>query len=341
MTNIRSITAAVILSLICVLPSFSQTNNYTFFKKSHIYKPFVSEIRSTMNKLENGFLNSLGPDYYLDDESSRPFTEVCLGYSIPVFSMKKNLFSNSTRYGIDLSLPVGSRCLVDMFEKTTAPVINCDYWFGIEINGIMYTPRLHSAGIKNIAARLVPVYHESTHIGDELALHGYLLIDDFKRINLSYEAFEIGLTINDPDTLSGNIVSFRTGFIGIWNRDQGYYSYDSLEVKGQEISDAGHKPEYYFLLNWQRSEGFLCSEKCMNILSAEVRNRTRFGYEPGVTEKRVWCINGYIGWRHALPGSVFDHAGLFLRYYQGVNPYGQFRNRDGFRYIGLSIVVGG
>jgi len=95
--------------------------------------------------------------------------------------------------------------------------------------------------------------------------------------------------------------------------------------------------EYYIQLNLQRTSGFLCSGRWMNILSVEANNRLKFSYDEAIEETRAWNINLYLGWKYISENSL-HHIGFFFRYYAGIVPYGQFRNTGGYRYAGLSIV---
>ncbi|MDA3880809.1 MAG: DUF1207 domain-containing protein [Prolixibacteraceae bacterium] len=191
--------------------------------------------------------------------------------------------------------------------------------------------------VKNIGVTLIPLFHESTHLGDEYSIHGYQKIPDFKRINLSHESWELAIVLNDPDTIRSNLFSFKAGLQGLWNTSAGYYFNDSLEVKGAEIPDSKNNLEFFINVNWQRTNGILCSENWMNIFSIEARNRTRFSYEPGIAEQRTWNYNIYFGWLYNNSKSQ-RKPGLFFRYYNGIIPHGQLRNTDGYHFIGLSLV---
>jgi len=327
------------LLLISGVNSIAQEKSFQWLSRSTFYRPFISEIRSPINKIEIGFLNDLGPYYYVDGVENRPFLEAQLGIDIPVVLYTNRSKKSHKPWGISLSLPASAKCLVDMIERETAPLVNCDFWLGVELKGIWY-PNINSKfGLKNLAFKFIPIAHESTHIGDEVAIHGYQTIEDFKRINVSYESWELGLTLNDPDTLKSNILSFRTGIMGVWWLYHGYYSVDSLEVKGQDVRKSGSKPEYYFILNWKRTQGWACSQKWQNVLSIELRNRPKFEYTVGVDEVRKWNLNSYIGWQYKKSDCYMGTMGLFFRFYYGINPHGQFRNLDNFRFIGLSLVV--
>ncbi|HDS06205.1 MAG TPA: DUF1207 domain-containing protein [Bacteroides sp.] len=322
---------ALIILMNPILISVSgQEADHRLFRESGMMKPFLAEMRSPAFKGELAFLNKLDQNYYAGDISGRPLMEIHLGTRLPVYSLVNEL----KRIGFFTGGFIGNVLLIDMFEQTTAPVINTDYFFGFQAGLVKY---LDQPYIRNIGLLMVPVFHESTHLGDEFSLHGYQEIPGFTRINVSYEAWEIAAVINDPGNLETNLLSAKAGFHRLWNHDRGYYATDSLETKGMEVPASTKNYACFLQLNLQRTGGFLCSENWMQVISAEVSNRLKFSYEPGFPEKRTWNINLYLGWKCLVEGSG-RNIGFFVRYYRGINPHGQFRNTDGFRYVALSIV---
>ncbi|MCI0472970.1 MAG: DUF1207 domain-containing protein [Ignavibacteria bacterium] len=319
-----------ILAVLVTNMAAGQESEHYFFRDSEILKPFISEIRSTTIKSELAWLNKLDDNYYVSDYSSRPFIEVHLGTEVPFYYLRnrhKNLkFSASGS--------IGNILLIDMFEEITSPIINTDYFFGLKTAVVKY---INTEYIKNFGINLVPVFHESTHVGDEFSLHGYNNLPHFRRINVSYEAWELAAVLNDPDTITTNLFSAKVGIQGLWNNSKGYYASDSLETKNVMAPPSTKNYEYYIQLNLQRTSGFLCSERWMNIISAEARNRLRFSYDINVPEKRNWNLNIYFGWKR-MTNKTGRNIGFFFRYYTGIIPNGQFRNTDGYRYAAISIV---
>jgi Protein of unknown function (DUF1207) len=307
-----------------------QDAEHYFFRDSHILKPFLSEIRSTAIKAELAWINKLDQNYYVTDFTSRPFIEVHLGTELPVYY----LVNRQKGFKFSTSGFIGNILLIDMFESNTAPVINTDYFFGLKAAAIKY---IDHPFIRNVGLKLVPVFHESTHLGDEFSIHGYNDIPGFRRVNVSYEAWEIAAVLNDPDTIQSNLFSAKMGLHGLWNPAKGYYTTDSLETKNQMAPPSEKNYEYYIQLNLQRTKGFLCSDRWMNVLSVELNNRLQFSYDEAIPEQRTWNINLYLGWKY-LTGESGQHLGFFFRYYSGIIPNGQFRNTGGYRYAGLSIV---
>jgi len=326
----KKLTLILILLSVSTLLIIGQGTDHLFFKESPILKPFLSEIRSTTIKGEMGFLNKLDENYYKSDYSKRPFIEVHLGTELPVYYM----FNRDKDLKFSVSGFIGNILLIDMFEEITAPVINTDYFFGIKTAIVKYVDNDY---ISNVGLKIVPLFHESTHIGDEFSIHGYSDIPEFRRVNISYEAWEIAAVINDPDTITTNLLSAKVGFHRLWNNAKGYYTTDSLETKGVMAPPANKNYEYYIQLNLQRTEGFLCSDRWMNILSVEANNRLRFSYDEGIPEKRTWNFNIYFGWKHLSKNSN-RNMGFYVRYYNGIIPNGQFRNTDGYRFAAISIV---
>jgi hypothetical protein len=326
----KNLVLSTFLLVLSLCAAKGQDSEHYFFKDSHILKPFLSEVRSTAIKAELAWLNKLDENYYISDYTGRPFIEVHLGTELPVYY----LFNRQKDFKFSVSGYIGNILLIDMFEDNTAPVINTDYFFGLKTAAIKYTDHPF---VRNIGLKLVPVFHESTHIGDEFSIHGYHDIPEFRRVNVSYEAWEIAAVLNDPDTIKSNLLSAKLGLHGLWNNSKGYYTTDSLETKGVMAPPSEKNYEFYIQLNLQRTKGFLCSEKWMNVLSVEASNRLQFSYDEAVEENRNWNINLYLGWKYLAKKSGHN-LGFFFRYYAGIIPNGQFRNTGGYRYAGLSIV---
>jgi len=322
------------ISKILIILLFS-TNIYAqniinYFENVSYAKNYISELRSPQTKIEIGYLNKLDNNYYNKEIKNRPFIESHLGYDLNILS-----FSNK-KYNFALSLPGGAVTLTDLFEEKTAPVINTDYWFGTQIKFITY-PFKKNKYLKNISANFIPIFHESTHLGDEFMLHGYNEIPDFKRINVSYQAWHFALTLNDPDTLKGNILSFKAGLQNLWTVKDGYYFTDSLEVKGANIPKSTKTFEFNFIINYQRKNGVLANKKWVNIFSAEAKNNIQFNYNENISDSRAWNFNIYFGWIYKKSNKPFRNIGFFIRHYQGTNPHGQFRNNGNFKFTAFSI----
>jgi hypothetical protein len=253
-----------------------------------------------------------------------------LGIDLPLLLVEK------PKYKWAMSAPVSIHMVWAPFEPNTSPIINNDYRFGLSFTGITY---LNNDYVKNMSFKLTPFAHESTHLGDELTMYGIEHIDNFFRVNVSYEYYELGLTLNDPDTLSGNLLSFKAGFMGLIRPHVGYYTYTPSEIGDTVLYPSKRWAEFYFELNYRKTEGVMTSETWHPSFSFELRNRVKYEYGNPEKAERVWCFNGYVGYDY-IPrksGNI-KSVGHYLRYYSGLNPHGQFRNGS-YRFIGYSIVA--
>lgn len=318
----------VSILLLLSLSSFSQKGDqFSLFKNRTFYKPFVSEISSTLNNISVGVVKSKSPDGI---ERKLALMEIHLGMDAPIMYGQGNNF----RWAV--SLPVSLHVLWAPFEETTAPILNNDYRFGISFTGITY---LKNDFIKNISFKLTPFAHESTHLGDELSIYGIEHLDNFYRVNVSYEYFELGLTLNDPDTLDGSLLSFKMGLMGLLNPTKGYYSFFEEEIGNNTFYPSERWAEFYFQLNYRKYEGFLSSNTWKPSISVEARNRVKYQYDVEGKKSRTWNFNAFIGYDYIPTDSkLVKSVGLYFRYYKGINPHGQLRDFD-YQFIGGSLVV--
>ncbi len=315
---------ANILALVVANIAFAQVEAFT---SRAFYKPFVSEISSTLNQVHIG---STQNNFPTGAKLNSNLMEVHLGTDIPV------LYGQNSQFNWALSAPVSLHVLWAAFEETTAPIVNNDYRFGMSFTGIKY---LNKGFVQNIAVKITPFAHESTHLGDELTIFGTQHPDQFYRINVSYEYYELGLCLNDPDTLSGNVLSVKAGFMGLLNPQKGYYSSFENETYQQTIHSSRRWCEYYLQVNYVKTQGLLTTATWHPELSIEARNRVKYNYQSTDLEDRVWCINAYAGYSYRPKNKkVLKSVGHYFRYYNGINPHGQFRNGN-YTFAGYAIVA--
>ncbi len=328
----KQIILTITVALLSVSATAQKLNWFTYEGNN----AFIAEMYSPLTKMELVSLNKLHPLYYQEGDFKRPFIEVQTGFNLPVIAFQKNLkFGN---FSTSLSLPVSLLTAVDFFERETAPVINTDYRFGTEIL-LQYSPNksVHSF-FKSYHFRLVPIFHESTHIGDEFSLHGYHQIPEFKRINVSYEAWKIFLGFNNiRNNQIGNLRA-EIGYQRLMPYKVGYYDIDPLEVQGSEISLSkardlwSLKAEYSYPLNFSHSNMHEV------IASSALKREIKFGYTPENPEQWTWSVNFYFGYRIPIKHTP-NQIGLYYRFYNGIVPYGQLRDEDGFSLHGLSLII--
>lgn len=322
-----------ITSVLCISLLLGQ--DFRFFSPESYGKPFVSDIRSSIVKFEEGFVNDLGTFYYKPNYQKRPISEGHVGSDIPLLSYRKYFPGGVCKSTFVMT--GAFNIILDSLEPTTRMVINTDYWLGSELRTVLYHPTFEKWKIRNLGLILTPMYHESTHIGDEFVIEALQQDPNFYRINVSYESWVLALSINDPDTLQGNVLSARIALSGIWFPQDGFYQYDQSETQGQDLLLGEKSMEYWMQINWRRTQGLFANNTFHQISSVEVRNRIKYGYEADNPERRTWNINAYIGWEYQSKSD--RKVGGYLRTYYGINPHGQFRDIDNFYFIGLSLVL--
>ncbi len=326
------------LCIFFLLFVFSNTYSQKFewWSASKFEKPFISEMYSPLFKIELNSINRLHPTYYKESPESRPFNELQTGIQIPVLQYRQSRQSGNLKIGF--SIPLSALMLIDMYESITAPLINNDYRFGGKITALYSPYSMQDRFIRNFCLTLVPLFHESSHIGDEYALHGYNTLPDFKRINLSYEAWQLFLGVNRPDSLAGRLLSAEIGYQRLMPWKEGYYNPDSLEVKGIEILPSQNRDLWLMRMNYQQPLRQDNKSGGQIVISFETRRETKLGYTSGNPEEKVWSFNGYAGYRIPKKNSR-NHIGIYFRHYRGLVPYGQLRDKANFRLTGLSVVI--
>ncbi len=309
--------------------SYSQNINSgnSLFLGRSFYKPFVSEISSTLSQVSLGSAQVIFPG---GKKNNDIFSEIHLGADIPAYLSKKKSFSYA------ISFPVSFHMVWSPLEETTAPIINNDYRFGISFMGLKY---LDNPFIRNISFKLTPFAHESTHLGDELTIYGIQSIQGFYRVNVSYEYYELGLTLNDPDTITTNLWSVRFGLMGLLNPKKGYYSFFPNEIGNKTVYPSKRWAEYYIDINYNKTSGFLTTKNWHPSFSVEFRNRVLYEYEKEEKSRRLWTINAYIGYDYSPDKkNGAKSVGHYFRFYNGINPHGQLRNMM-YRFMGYALVL--
>ncbi len=303
-------------------------NKTTAFTSRNFYKPFISEISSTLNNLS---LGKTDVHSFMDHACEYiVINEVHLGMDIPLVYGERNDF----RWAV--SAPVSIHMVWNPFEETTSPIINNDYRFGLSFTAYK---TLNHHFIKNLSFKITPFAHESCHLGDEITIYALQNNPDFYRINVSYEYYELGLTLNDPELLDENTLSCRVGFMGLIHPKEGYYSLSENEIGNNTLYLSHRWAEYYLQLNYKQTQGFASNDKWHPNLSVEFRNRIQYNYQEDVKEERKWCINAYIGYDYtpAKDGAT-KTIGHYLRVYNGVNPHGQLREGTS-RFLAYSALI--
>ncbi len=309
--------------------AYSQTEEgFHFFTSRDFNKPFVSEISSPLNNISYGEVRSTK----ISGKGTKVFSanDLHLGIDVPL------IYSNKNKFKWAISLPISSHMIWYPLEKETSPVLNNDYRFGFSFTGHF---TLNNPYIKNLSFEIKPFAHESTHLGDEFTIMGFQDDSSFYRVNITYEYYELSLTLNDPEMLDENTLSLRLGFMGLINPSNGYYTLFKNEIGNNTLYPSKHSGEFYADFNYKKVSGFLTSKQWKPNISLELRNRIKYDYRNSDNEERVWCASVYVGYdyRPKLINTV-KSIGHYFRYYNGVSPHGQFRIGT-CSFIGYSMIV--
>lgn len=328
----------------------------SFLRPAHFARPMVASPHSYMTKVQLGYSQILQEFNIAATEGDDPrsfklFIDAHLGADIPLWAMDLHDAQGRPTWSFAVSAPLSMHVLEDMFEALTAPVISTDYRFGAPL--IRAIRRFHGGGwLRNVAAAWLPLYHECTHLGDEITIYRKDVALPITRINVSYEYTQLELTLNDADGRRESGHSFRLGtLMRLSDRDLGWYG---VELEGT-TSDGLALPqnetrfEFWAAWQWQRADGLAASPDAMNVLSVEVRNRPQYGvptfkkgedgaWEPlHQDEVRRTGISAYWGWRFTPETDAHQSVGLYLHAYAGVNPYGQLRSMYPYRFFGITL----
>ena len=330
-------------SVLCMLLSTAvsihadEVSGVRFLQPRPLLKAYPSESLSTANRFEMQTVNKAPPNYpWPEGYGERPLVDVRLGMELPF------LGGEYPRWAWYSGVPLSLEFLTDIFEGHTAPVVNTDYWFGMRLEALY---RLNVKWPANIGVRILPFYHESTHIGDETALYTAEENDqDYYRINVSYEAWEFTLCLDEWEGGNENAFTIRLGASGRWNSD-GYYNIPtdaeigSLLVPG-DIQPSRGNMEYFGQFHVVIPAGFPAIGNWRFQGGMELRNRILFDYFTDEDEQRAWTLISTIGWYRYPENWGGRMIGFHMRILTGQNPHGQFREQGGYFMFGTGFSLG-
>ncbi|CDN30730.1 hypothetical protein BN938_0625 [Mucinivorans hirudinis] len=349
----------ILLLLFSIIQSNSQTTSEqipnTKFANgisalSPIFRPYWADMHSTITRGEVAIaLNSVEYDYANKGDIYKPFVFANIGADLPLWSG----FFRDKKFGFGVTLPFFVDVWLDMFERTTAPVINSAYRFGLP--EFMFYHKLDKKfmGIKNYSIRLSPMKHECTHIGDELTIYRKEMGFPLTRVNVSYNYAELGITINDPLDSKARNHSFRYSIMILHDFSQGWYSILPNEGDTQLVVPSKIPIESYLQYQYQSNVGK--KSHLQAIMSAEVRYRSKYGYASffnftgkydsermddllQMPEYKAAGVNLMFGARYINPKLYGYKIGVAFRGYLGVNPYGQFRSTPFYNQLGICLL---
>lgn len=314
------------------------------FQQRKFGKYFISDYYAPLVNLSAGL--ALNHDEYNIDPSRDGkyifLAEPVLGTEIPLL-VRKN---EQTAFAV--SFPISFAVFFDLLEDRTAPILNTDYRVGVfEMN---YMHKIDKGFVKNVGFKFIPIFHESTHIGDELTIRRRQDSFPTARINPSYETFELAFMLNDANNKAERNHSFKLGSRFLFKpREKGWYTVSPLEADSASILPSKRGIEPYLQYQFQDPVGILAGKSAAFVFSVDARLRVRFGYpyyqwdpngqleEFPVEEAYQASFNVLAGWRFTNKTEL-RRFGIYLRAYTGINPHGQFRNIPEYQFMGISLV---
>ena len=313
-------------------------------------KPFWADMHSTLIRAELAYATN-SPDYDWGgfNTNYRPFVFTNLGADIPVWSGN---FAGG-KYGLSITIPIIMDVWLDRFEWITSPVINTSYRFGVFNTNFLY--RFDSPmqlfphfNLYNWALKVSFLTHESTHIGDELTIHRKNSDFPITRIDVAANFFELIFTVNDPDGQTRLNHGFKFGFLFLYGFTTGWYTVLESEANPEFVSPSRFPFELFIQYQFQSA---LFSKGFQVIASVEYRLRERYKYPFSHSKNMngamvqdsnihlVNCFHIFAGIRYNnQSNNYFSKIGVGVRYYYGLNPYGQFRSMPHYRQIGLAVI---
>jgi hypothetical protein len=316
----------------------------SYFKSRDFGQYFYSDLYAPITNIGFGAM-TVAKDFNITSQTRyiAMVAEPVLGAQLPIYYSK----NNEKRWS--LSIPISFSTWLDFTEKRTAPILNTDYRFAfIEFN---YSHNLEAAIFKNIGFRFIPLFHESTHVGDELTIAKIKDTIMTPRINVSYETYEFAVIVNDSYNQKIKNHSFRLGAKFLWNPDKGYYTIDSLDnLQRLKINTSKRWIEPYFQYQYQNPNGWLSNHRMMFVFSQDFYLRVLFSYpfnyydgkgnvvRAELPESYHLNINTLVGWKFLNANGEVSNMGVFLKLYLGMNPHGQYRNLPVYPWLGINFI---
>ncbi|MFC1462266.1 DUF1207 domain-containing protein [Verrucomicrobiota bacterium] len=307
------------------------------------FDPILAEPRAALMKFMIGSIDEYN---FAENTGSRLGMDISVGKEIPAIGYDGES-DNGAKWGVGLWAPVGWHMLWDL-EESSLPIVNNDYQFGGMIKSHMSLNGKDYFGLRLYAG------HESTHLGDELTLRGSATVDDFERINVSYEFWDVALGYEKRESNERKWAA-RIGVKGLIKPSKGFYSSDPSETDGREIPGSSEHLEPYLGFEFRSHEALFKDTKyrgsyLRNIfgsqapfISVDLRYNVLFDYQrsrENEDEDHRLSVNILAGlWEAKKKGEESRLPTVCIRLYHGVNPHGQFRDQDDYTMIGLAFVT--
>lgn len=300
------------------------------------YEPLMADVRAAnVNVL---FWGQSDEFPFVEKPGKRRVWDISLGKEIPIWGYEtgesKSKPLAAGKWGFGIWAPVSFHMIED-FKDDSNPILNTDYRFS---GMVKFSKALTSASW--LAARL-QFGHESTHVGDEFSVRATKERPDFERINVSYEYWEYGVSMEwFTNKNQKHLVTLRHSGIGLFDNAKGYYSNHLLgeDVPTLTASMANFEPSFGF--EWKFEQPILGPFGPFVSLEARYRLVYQYHRDPSTPDSKQFSINTLVGVRRVERG--FLEKGLpdlYFRFYRGVNPAGQFRSQKNYMLLGVGVLI--
>jgi hypothetical protein len=272
--------------------------------------------------------------------------DVSVGHEFPIVGWQSNRDYSDTGvakgWGFGLWFPIAFHMIEDMGKDPSAPILDTDYRFSGQLK-LQYGFSGGKLGKTNSHVGLRFQFgHESTHVGDEFTINATRAYGGkFMRVNVSYEYYDLAAAFEPNFGGDGqHKTRIRGGVIWLWHPDRGWYSEDVLlQPFGEMIARSRRNYEPYFGLEYSHALKKFPLKNVSLIASADIRSRVIYQYVPVLTHDEptqvsVNLISGLQQKRTRIWPT------LYLRYYHGVNPNGQFRSQSNYTLFGFGVRLG-
>lgn len=270
------------------------------------------------------------------EKGTRLGWDIDLGGELPIFGRESAANTGDVgdgEWGWGVWIPIDFHMIED-FRDESAPIVNTDYRFGA-----MFKYRRGLANERWLAARL-HVGHESTHLGDEFAIHAQTS-PAFERINVSWEYLDA--TALYEWRRGQRVWSVRGGVTTTLPFGDSYYQTGPGSVTESRIGPVTESTNWWdphLGIDFKREELFF-NDTFDLYASTEIRWRSVYDYhkaDPDDAEDRQTSVNLIVGIKKTGSGrGGIGRASPFFRFYHGVNPHGQFRSQKSFTEWGFGV----
>ena len=327
---------ALYLPMMLCAPSLLYSQGLWLFESRPVFEPLRAGVRDVNMSAAIGWADRV--EFLVTPDERRFVWDIDVGAEMPIVGWESQSMAAGElvagAHAVGLWFPISFHMIEDLAGDESNPIINNDYRFGLMGKAAYGLTDSRSVGLR------LHVGHESTHLGDEFSIAGQRAFpQSFERINVSWEYLDV--TGQLRQILSNDHwYSIRLGVTSTLPLRDTYYS------TGQGSLTESPRGEVTPSRNWfdphvgveYEAEGLLGQVGSV-YASTEIRWRSIYDYHKPVTgaaEDRQMSINFVIGARKS-GYSQLGRFSPFVRFYQGVNPHGQFRNQRDFSFVGFGI----